>query len=71
MSRLLSCYRRGKKEIDAITNNKETPTFENTVLALEESGQLLRRVLGIFYNLNEAETSPEMQAAARNITLSN
>lgn len=57
-----------KKEIDAITNNKETPTFENTVLALEESGQLLRRVLGIFYNLNEAETSPEMQAAAREIS---
>ena len=57
-----------KKEIDAITNNKETPTFENTVLALEESGQLLSRVLGIFHNLNEAETSPEMQAAAREIS---
>ncbi len=57
-----------KREIDAIVNNPEKPTFENSVLALEESGRLLSRVSNIFFNLNEAETSPEMQAAAREIS---
>ncbi len=57
-----------KKEIDAIVNNPDSPTFENSVVALEESGQLLSKILGIFFNLNEAETSSEMQAVAQEIS---
>jgi peptidyl-dipeptidase Dcp len=57
-----------KKEIDAIVYNSGKPTFENTVLALEESGKRLGIVLNVFYNLNEAETSPEMQAVAKEIS---
>ena len=57
-----------KKEIDAIINNSEKPTFENSVVALAESGEQLGKVLNIFYNLNEAATSPEMQAVAKEIS---
>jgi len=58
----------GKREIDAIVNNSEPPTFENTILALEYSGKKLGQILNLFFNLNEAETSPEMQATAREIS---
>lgn len=54
-------------EIDAITNNPETPTFENTVATLESTGSFLARVAGVFYNLNGAETNDEMQALAQKI----
>ncbi|MDD4746186.1 MAG: M3 family metallopeptidase [Salinivirgaceae bacterium] len=57
-----------KKEIDAIINNSEKPTFQNSVVALAESGEQLGKVLNIFYNINEAETSPEMQAVAKEIS---
>lgn len=57
-----------KKEIDAIVNNPEKPTFENSVVALAQSGEQLGKVLNIFFNLNEAETSPEMQAVAKEIS---
>ncbi|MBR3947389.1 MAG: peptidase M3, partial [Bacteroidales bacterium] len=40
-----------KEEIDAIVNNPDAPTFENTIEALEESGSLLTRVESIFFNL--------------------
>lgn len=53
-----------KAEIDAIVNNPEEPTFENTVEALEYSGETLDRVAGIFYNLMEADTNDEMQEIA-------
>ena len=43
-----------KEEIDAIVNNPDAPTFENTIEALEESGSLLTRVESIFFN-NYAE----------------
>ena len=45
-----------KSEIDEITSNSETPTFENTIEALEFSGAQLDRVTSIFFNLNSAET---------------
>ncbi|MDJ1506475.1 M3 family metallopeptidase [Xanthocytophaga agilis] len=51
----------GKKEIDAIVNNPEAPTFENTIAALDQSGSLVDRVSAILFNLNSAETSPELQ----------
>ena len=55
-------------EIDAITNNPETPTFENTIEALEFSGNALDRLSSIFFNLNSAETSDEMQKIAQEVT---
>ena len=55
-------------EIDAIVNNPEAPTFENTVLALEYSGQLLNEVSAIFFNLSECENSDEMEAIAEEVT---
>ena len=58
----------GKKEIAAIVENPEAPTFENTILALEYSGATLNRVAGIFYNINEANTSDRMQEIAEQIS---
>ncbi len=57
-----------KKEIDAIVNNPEAPTFENTIVALENSGKLLSRVGSPFYNLLSAETSDELQALAQQVS---
>ncbi|MCR5115616.1 MAG: M3 family metallopeptidase [Bacteroidales bacterium] len=51
-------------EIKAITSNKQAPTFENTILALEYSGALLNKVAGVFFNLTECLNSPEMEAVA-------
>lgn len=57
-----------RAEIDAIINNPEAPTFENTIVAMAESGELLGRVSGVFYVLNNCITSPEMQQIALNIS---
>ncbi len=54
-----------KIEIDAIIKNKETPTFENTIVALELAGTKLNQIASVMYNLNSAETSDELQAVAR------
>ncbi|EOZ93468.1 Dipeptidyl carboxypeptidase Dcp [Indibacter alkaliphilus LW1] len=54
-----------QQEIDAITNNSEDPTFENTIEAMENSGRLLARASIVFSNLNSANTSDELQAIAR------
>ncbi|WP_452221901.1 M3 family metallopeptidase [Lacinutrix salivirga] len=57
-----------KAEIDAIVNNTEAPTFENTIEALEFSGEQLNRVSSIFFNLNSAETNEEIQKLAQEIS---
>ncbi len=57
-----------RAEIDAITNNSQQPTFENTIEALEYSGNALDRLSSIFFNLNSAETSDEMQKIAQEVT---
>lgn len=49
-------------EILAIANNPAKPTFENTILALEKSGELLKRARLIFGNLTSANTNPSLQA---------
>lgn len=59
---------RSRGEIMAITENTEAPTFENTVVALERSGRDLDQAAEIFFNLNSAETSDEMQALANEIS---
>lgn len=62
----LPAVRRGLKEqLEehlAIANSSEVPTFENTIVAMERSGELLTRVLGVFYNLNSADTNEALQA---------
>ena len=57
-----------KEEIDAIVNNPEEPTFENTVEAMEYAGSTLERVSGIFFNLMEADTNDEMQEIAEKVS---
>ena len=57
-----------KKEIDAITNNSEKPSFENTIAALDFSGEHLDRLTSIFFNLNSAETTEQIQKIAQEIS---
>ncbi|MBO7314259.1 MAG: M3 family peptidase, partial [Alistipes sp.] len=57
-----------RAEVEAIINNPEAPTFENTIVAMTESGELLGRVAGLFFVLNNCSTSDEMQQIAMNIT---
>ena len=57
-----------KAEIDAITNTHETPTFKNTIEALEYSGEQLDRIQSIFFNLNSAETNETIQKLAQEIS---
>lgn len=45
------------KDIEAIINNTEAPTFENTIVALDNSGEILSRVGGVFFNMTEAEAN--------------
>jgi peptidyl-dipeptidase Dcp len=59
---------KAKAEIDAIITNSETPTFENTIEALDFAGENLDRLSSIFFNLNAAETSDEMQKIAQEVT---
>ena len=54
-------------EIDAIVNNPEAPTFANTLEALDRSGLLLDHVIGVFYNVLEADGSDEMDAIANEV----
>lgn len=56
---------KARQEIDAITNNQTPPSFENTIAALDFSGQELDRISSIFFNLNSAETSDEIQDIAQ------
>ncbi|ASO03895.1 M3 family metallopeptidase [Arenibacter algicola] len=57
-----------RSEIDAIANSKEVPTFENTIAALDFAGQQLDRVSSVFFNLNSAETNPEIQKIAQEVS---
>ncbi|MFC6267301.1 M3 family metallopeptidase [Frigoriflavimonas asaccharolytica] len=50
------------QEIDAIANNADAPTFENTVVALENSGEILSRARIVFGNLTGSNTNPTLQA---------
>jgi len=56
-----------RKEVEAIANNPQAPTFANTILALEDAGELLGRINPVFSNLQSSNTNPEMQAANREI----
>lgn len=54
-------------EIKSIVDNTETPTFQNTVLALEQSGKLLEKVTTVFFNVMSAETNDELDAIAEKL----
>ena len=60
--------RQNKAEIDAIVNNEDAPTFENTIVALDRSGLLLDRVTGVFFNVLEADGNDEMNAIAEQVS---
>ena len=57
-----------RAEIDAIVTNPEQPTFENTIVALERSGETLERVEGIFFNILEADGNDELDEIANEIS---
>ncbi|HMK05990.1 MAG TPA: M3 family metallopeptidase [Flavobacterium sp.] len=57
-----------QSEIDAIIRNPIKPTFENTTEALAFSGDILDRISSIFFNLNSAETSDELQKIAQEVS---
>ncbi len=56
-----------KKEVDAIVNQETAPDFENTIAALDQSGKLLSKVRSVFFGLNSANTSEEMQTLSKEI----
>ena len=55
-------------EIDAIANNTEKPTFDNTIAALDFSGELLKKVSSVFFNLYSCETNDGMDKIAKEIS---
>jgi len=59
---------KAKIEIDTIVNNDALPSFENTIEALDYSGQELDRLSSIFFNLNSAETNDEIQKIAQDVS---
>ncbi len=54
-------------EIDAIVNNPEAPTFENTIEALDYSGMLINRVASVFYNYNSTMITDKVQGIAQEV----
>ena len=57
-----------KAEIDAIVDNNESPTFNNTIEALDFSAEQLDRISSIFFNLNSAETNDTIQKIAQEVS---
>lgn len=55
------------QEIDAIVNDSQDPSFENTIVALENAGSLLGNVSRVFFNLNSAHTNDSIQAIAKDM----
>lgn len=68
----LPAFEEGMKEqtaeINKITDNPQAPTFDNTIVALEQSGALLRKVSSPFYNLLSAETNDSLEAIAEKVS---
>ncbi len=57
-----------KAEIDVIANSTDAPTFENTTVALDFTGEKLNRITSIFFNLNSAETNDAIQKIAQEVS---
>ena len=60
-------FKEGKQEVDAIVNNPDAPTFQNTIEALEYAGGAVNRIGSIFYNLLEADATDELQEIAEKV----
>lgn len=58
----------GEAEVEIIKNSTATPTFENTVVALDQTGRLLARTAGVFFNLMSSETSDDLQKIAQEVS---
>ena len=56
------------EEIASITNNLESPSFENTIVELERTGKTLDKVSNVFFNLNSSNTNDQMDAIAKEIS---
>jgi peptidyl-dipeptidase Dcp len=56
------------KETDAIANNPDAPTFDNTIVAMEKDGQLLTRVTLVFFGVTQANTNPTLQKVQEIVT---
>jgi len=71
LDQYLPAFKAGIEEqnanIQAIIDNPEAPTFENTILAFEQSSPILDKVQGVFFNLSESDSTPEMQAIEEEI----
>ncbi|WP_461642556.1 M3 family metallopeptidase [Labilibaculum euxinus] len=59
--------KQGRAEIDAIANNTEAPTFENTIEAMDKAGQLLTKVSNVFFNLSGSDTNDSIQALSKRL----
>ncbi|MCK7533252.1 MAG: hypothetical protein MZV63_20585 [Marinilabiliales bacterium] len=57
-----------RREIDEIVACNAEPGFANTIEALEKAGELLNRITPVLFNLNSADTTPELQAAAQEVS---
>ena len=64
---LLEGMKEQQKEIQELIDSKEPPTFENTIVALDNSGELLRKVSSVLYNLTSANTNDSLQALAQEL----
>lgn len=60
--------RQQNEAIAQILNNRATPDFDNTIAAFEQSDTLLHQVSGVFFNLNGANTNPELQKIAEELS---
>lgn len=65
---LLQGMEEAQKEIEAICNNPEPPTFENTIVAMDQGGELLRRVRTVFGGQNSVNSNEEMEALSREMS---
>lgn len=64
---LETAFRLHKVEIQKIAANSARPTFTNSIIALEKSGQLLARIGSVFGNLEATDSTPELQEIARHM----
>jgi len=60
--------KRHQAEVDAIANDSRPASFENTIVALDKSGELLAKVTAVFYSMLDTDTNVEMQEAAKQIS---
>ena len=65
---IIEAMKRHSAEIDSIANQEATPTFENTIVALERSGEMLNRVLGVFYPMLSANADDSLMAVSERMT---